>query len=143
MAQKLLTRLQNLEEGMAELQDDKGAARHWPRQPTQAWPQAFPRALRGSARVVQKAEKFDAAEQSAAQVHGLDRRDVWRQSRHDLRTHDRHITTHIHTLTSITSFAHAPYWPYCSSYNFDFRVRVAETLDATCETIFSAELARR
>lgn len=45
MAQKLSTRLQNLEEGMAELQDDKG-----------------------SARVVQKAEKFDAAEQSAAQA---------------------------------------------------------------------------
>jgi hypothetical protein len=51
-----------------------------------------------------------------------------------MRTHDQHITTHIHTLTSITSFAHAPYWPYCSSYNFDFRVRVVETLDATCAT---------
>ena len=76
MAQKLSTRLRNLEEGMAELQDDKGAARDWPRQPTRAWPQAFPRALRGSARVVQKAEKFDAAEQSAAQVHGLERRHI-------------------------------------------------------------------
>ena len=74
MAQKLSTRLRNLEEGMAELQDDKGVA---PTQPTQAWPQAFPsRALRGSARVVQKAEKFDAAEQSAAQVQGLDRRHI-------------------------------------------------------------------
>ena len=54
--------------------------------------------------------------------------------------HDRHITTQTHTLTSITSFAHAP---YCSSYKFDFRVRVVETLNATCATIFSAELARR